>query len=126
VIRRGAARLAKSSTASAAHTSEGTNLNQIEPQSGASQKIDAEHFCGFPTAKCEFQLYFYLCPRAQHSWQNTWVTSERIIHSFLPEKTGFPGVYPRKRERVIALHKSAKIVHASRNNTLRTQGLITR
>jgi hypothetical protein len=50
LICRGAARLAKSSTASAAHNSEGTNLNQNQPQSGASQKIDAEHFCGFPTA----------------------------------------------------------------------------
>lgn len=46
--------------------------------------------------QCEIQLYFYSCPRAQHSWQNTWVTSDRMIHSPRGKKSGFSWVFPRK------------------------------
>jgi hypothetical protein len=83
-------------------------------------------FCGFNHSKCEIQLYFYSYPRAQHSWQNTWVTSKRMIHSSSGKKSGFSRVFPRKRKRFSARDRYVKIVHALRNNTLCTQDVITR
>jgi len=74
-------------------------------------------FLRVPHSKCKFQLYFYLCPRAQHSWQNTWVTSDWIIHSSSCEKSVFSGAFATKWRSVDTPEKFAKIVHASRNNT---------
>jgi hypothetical protein len=115
----------KSSTASAVQTSEVQTLTRGEPQSGASQKIDAEHFAGSTTANAKSSSTS-THPRAQHSWQNTWVTSKRMIHSSSGKESGFSRVFPRKRRRFSARDRYVKIVHALRNNTLYAQDVITR
>jgi hypothetical protein len=52
----------KSSTASAVQTSEVQTVTRGEPQSGASQKIDAEHFAGSTTAMRNPALLLLMSP----------------------------------------------------------------
>jgi hypothetical protein len=58
LIFRGAARLANSSTASAAHTSEVKNLNQNDHHLVQVRRSMRSIFAG-PPQQCKFQLYFY-------------------------------------------------------------------
>jgi hypothetical protein len=105
---------------------QGYNPNRSDPNSVQVRRSMRSIFAGGPQ-ECEFQLYFfYLCPRAQLSWQNTWVTSERMIHSSRPKKSDFSQVFARKRQLVTAVDKYVKIVLRPRNNPLQTRGVITR
>jgi hypothetical protein len=118
----------KSSTASAVANFKSTNFHQTDqsPKSGARKKIDAEHFFAGSPQQCELQLYFHLFPRAQHSWQNAWVTSERMIHSSSSKKSVFSRAFTTKRQYLDTADRYANIVHAPRNNTLFARGVITR
>jgi hypothetical protein len=100
--------------------------HRSDPNSVQVRRSMRSIFAGGPQ-ECEFQLYFfYLCPRAQLSWQNTWVTSERMIHSSRPKKSDFSQVFARKRQLVTVVDRYVKIVHRPRNNPLQTRGVITR
>lgn len=67
-----------------------TDFKGRKPLSGQSHRPDAsgkshtEHLCGIVHQQCELQLAFHLCPRAQHSWQNFWIT-------YKPDDTHFFG-----------------------------------
>jgi hypothetical protein len=71
------------------------------------------------------QLLTYV-PELKYLLQNTWVTSERIIHSYSTKKSHEIALFRGRLRPALQAGRGVHIVHAVRNNTLCMIGLITR
>lgn len=70
------------------------------------------------------QLNSHLCPRARHSWQNFWVTSEGIIHRYLAKNSRCAQLFSEIRATIFRIFgMCADCSRTAQQDAMQTDGI---